>query len=81
MTKNDWVSTCCSALPLGETDGDNEVPTGICGECKDTTTFYLQCYYCAQDARGCDCQKSAHDDDLYHAYKEGDWPRSSEPTY
>ncbi len=79
MMKNDWVSTCCEAVPLGETDSDKKEPLGMCSECRDQATFYLQCYYCAQDARECDCQKSAHDDDRYLAYKEGDWPHTDEP--
>ena len=41
MTKNEWLSVCCTAYPMYELNDMNEEwdIIGICSQCREHTTF------------------------------------------
>ena len=37
---NDWLSICCTAIPLYDIHEEEGIePIGICGQCREHTTF------------------------------------------
>ena len=66
----EWLSQCCGAPPHGSPDliaPTTPTPIGVCGNCREHTTFERTVEHCHHDGADCPTWQAGHDE----GYSEG----------